>query len=269
VCRAEFCVCRAEFWSCDHQQTLNSARHGLNSARHGPNSARHGLNSVRHGLNSVRHGLNSARHGPNSARHGPNSARHGLNSVSRPGQRPRRPPRWSPCSPRLAERDVDLRGAARGTNVRSYAHIGRPRRATQRGVRSPGGASPRLGQRGGEAKRLPDLGRPLRPDGPPASAGSYPQRLPDPARRARSTGRTTTEIRRKHGVGTERVSVLPTFLAEPRSGSGWDFRSFGRVGQARVRAARRPNGALTGRRGTPVGALNTRRVPPLASVVDP
>jgi hypothetical protein len=33
------------------------------------------------------------------------------------------------------------------------------------------------------------------------------QRLPDPARQARPAGRTTTEIRRKHGVGTERVSV--------------------------------------------------------------
>ena len=46
------------------------------------------------------------------------------------------------------------------------------------------------------------------------------QRLPHLARQARPAGRTTTEKRRKHGVGTERVSAIPTLLADPRSASG-------------------------------------------------
>ena len=49
--------------------------------------------------------------------------------------------------------------------------------------------------------------RPVRPAH--AAVAAALQRLPDLARQARPDGRTTTEIRRKYGVGTERVSALP------------------------------------------------------------
>jgi hypothetical protein len=59
-------------------------------------------------------------------------------------------------------------------------------------------------------------------------------------------------------VGRESASPLPAFLTDLRSACGWVSRSIGRGGRARARAARRPIGALTGRR---VTSGPTRRHP--------
>jgi hypothetical protein len=71
---------------------------------------------------------------------------------------------------------------------------------------------------------------------PGVRGGPSAQRLPDPTRRARSAGRTTTEMRREHGVGTERVSVLPSLWVDLGTASEWVFGCSCRLGEGSRRS---------------------------------